>query len=64
MITLDDYRKIVGSKWSPRLSTPFDPTAAKFAQKNKLKVIVAAGRDLKNLQNILNDKKFKGTVIK
>jgi len=58
-----DYRKIIGSKWTPRLNSPFDPTAAKYCQKNKLKVVVAAGRDSKNLQNILNGKKLKGTVI-
>lgn len=59
-----DFRKIVGNKWSPRLSMPFDPIAAKLAQKLKLKVIIAKGSDLKNLKKILNGKKFKGTVIK
>lgn len=62
-ISWKDFRKIVGSRWSPRLSTPFDPIAAKLAQKLKLKVIIAKGNDLENLKNIFDEKKFKGSVI-
>lgn len=58
-----DYRKIVGSKWSPRLSTPFDPIASKLAQKYKIKVIILNGRNLKNIVNYLRGKKFNGTII-
>lgn len=57
------FRKIVGSKWDPGKNLPFDPTAAKLAQKLKLKVIIANGKNLKNLQNILQEQKFKGTII-
>lgn len=59
----DDFRKIVGSRWDPGKNAPFDPTAAKLAQKLKLKVIIANGKNLKNLTNILEDKKFKGTTV-
>ena len=62
-ISWADFRKIVGNKWDPGKNVPFDPTAAKFAQKLKLKVIIANGKNLKNLQNILKGKKFKGTMI-
>ncbi len=62
-ISWSDFRKIVGHKWSPRASWPFDPIASRLAQKFKLKVIIANGRKLKNLENYLGGKKFKGTVI-
>ncbi len=58
-----DYRQIVGSKWSPRLSTPFDPIASKLAQKYGLRVAILNGRKLHNLKNYLAGKKFIGTVI-
>jgi uridylate kinase len=58
-----EFRKMFGSKWSPGLSAPFDPIAARAAQKLGLKVIVADGRDLPNLRGILNGSRFKGTVI-
>ncbi|MCP3684907.1 MAG: UMP kinase [bacterium] len=56
------FRKLVGNKWDPGLNTPFDPLASKEAEKLKLKVIII-GKNLKNLDNFLNGKKFKGTVI-
>ena len=63
-ISWKNFRKIVGNKWDPGLSLPFDPVAAKLAEKLGLKVIIANGKNLKNLKNILQEKKFKGTLIK
>jgi len=57
------YRKISGSKWDPGINVPFDPVAAKEAEKIKLKVIIMNGRDIKNLDNFLEGRKFKGTII-
>jgi uridylate kinase len=57
------FRKIVGSKWDPGLNMPFDPIASKEAEKLDLKVVIANGKDLKNLEKILSGKKFKGTII-
>lgn len=62
-ISWQDYRKIVGSKWSPRLSTPFDPIASKLAQKYKIKVMILNGRNLKNIENYLKKGRARGTVI-
>ena len=62
-ISWKDFRKIVGTKWDPGKNAPFDPTAAKLAQKLKLRVIIANGKSLKNLENILAGKTFKGTII-
>lgn len=58
-----EFRKIVGNKWDPGMNAPFDPVASKLAQEIGLKVVITDGRDLKNLQNIFQEKKFEGTVV-
>lgn len=58
------FRKIVGNRWDPGLSAPFDPIASKLAEEIKLEVVIAEGKNLKNLKNIFADKKFEGTVIR
>ncbi len=63
-ISWKNFRKIVGNKWDPGKNLPFDPTAARLAEKLKLKVIIANGKNLKNIRHILEGKKFKGTLIK
>jgi len=63
-VSWKEYRKIVGSRWSPRLNSPFDPIASKEAQKLKLKVAILKGTDLKNVENYILGKDFDGTVIK
>lgn len=62
-IKWNDYLKIVGTKWQPRLSTPFDPEASKLARKIGLRVIIIKGTNLTNLKAYLSGKAFKGTVI-
>ncbi len=58
-----EYLKMISKKWTPGLCLPIDPIAAKLANKEKKKVIVADGKDLKNLKNILKDKPFRGTLV-
>ena len=58
-----EFRKIVGNRWIPGLNSPFDPIAAKLAKKANLKVIIAKGTDLVNLDKILTSKPFKGSTI-
>jgi len=58
-----DYFKLIPNKWSPGMHAPIDPIAAKLAKKERLPVIIASGKDFKNLKNILENKKFKGTII-
>ncbi len=62
-ISWQDYRKIVGSRWSPGLSAPFDPIAAKEAQKLKIRTIIILGTEIKNFEKVLLGEKFRGTVI-
>jgi len=56
------FRKISGNKWKAGLNKPFDPIAAKEAEKSKLKVLII-GKNLSNFENLLSNKKFKGTII-
>jgi uridylate kinase len=62
-LTWKDYRRRFGTRWDPGLSSPFDPVASKEAEKQKLRVIIAEGRDLANLDRMLTGKSFKGTVV-
>jgi uridylate kinase len=57
------FRAMVGDEWVPGKNVPFDPVASRYAEKIGLKVICAAGKDLRNLENILRGKEFLGTVI-
>jgi len=61
----EDFKKIVGTEWIPGKNVPFDPIATAKAAELKMKVIVAAGKDIENLKLILEDKMdmFKGTII-
>lgn len=63
-VSWKQYRKMVGSKWTPGLNTPFDPIASKLADKLGLSVKILNGKHLDNLKNALDDKPFVGTTIK
>ena len=62
-ISWSAYQKLIPSKWTPGLSSPFDPIAAKEAEKTRLKVKILNGADLKNFKRAIEDKPFQGTVI-
>jgi uridylate kinase len=62
-ISWHDFRKIVGTKWTPGSNAPFDPVASTWASRWKMKVVVAKGTDLKNIKKILDNKPFIGTTI-
>ncbi len=59
-----ELRQIVGDKWIPGANLPFDPVAAKTAQKLGLTVKFAKGVDLACLKNVLDGKIFQGSLIK
>ena len=61
--TWAEFRTIVGDSWVPGKNAPFDPVAAKRASEIELKVVVAAGKDLDNMDAILRGASFVGTVI-
>ena len=62
-LTWGEMQGLVGNTWKPGLNTPFDPVATQLAQKLHLTVIVTNGTDFQNLENIIEGKDFKGTVI-
>lgn len=62
-ISWKKYRKLISSKWTPGMNVPFDPVASRIAEKLKIKVIVTRGTDLENLDNILTNNQFGGTII-
>lgn len=57
-----NYRKISGEKWVAGMNIPFDPIAAKEAEKSGIMVHII-GKDLSNFSKLLMGKKAKGTVI-
>ena len=61
-INWQDYSKLISHKWKAGMNVPFDPVAAKEARKSGIRVNII-GKDLKNLENLLDGKKFKGTII-
>jgi len=62
-ISWADYRLMCGDEWTPGMNAPFDPVASKKAHEIGLEVVVADGRDLDNLKNILDGQPYKGTLI-
>lgn len=63
-ISWNDFRKIVGDKWDPGMSAPFDPVAAKLAQENGLEVAIIGGYKLENMKKYIGGKEFEGSIIK
>lgn len=57
------FQKIIGKKWRPGISLPFDPKASNLAKKEKMTVYFLNGKKIKNLKNFFEGKKFRGTKI-
>lgn len=62
-LTWDEFKAMVGTEWTPGKNLPFDPVATGKAAELGLKVITAGGRDIPNLENLLREKEFNGSVI-
>lgn len=62
-VTWEKFRKIIPKKWSPGLSSPFDPVASKLAEELRMEVTILNGKKIKELDNYLSGKKFFGTKI-
>ncbi len=58
-----EFRKIIGDKWIPGANLPFDPLAAKEAEKLKLKVIFVKGTELGELARVVNGQIANGTIV-
>ena len=58
-----DYIKIVGKKWSPRLSSPFDPIASQLAERLSLRVLILEGRKISNVRRAISGSGFEGSML-
>jgi len=63
-LTWQQYKQIIGGKWTPGLHTPFDPVAAREAAKAKIRVAIINGSKLKEFESFLKGRPFKGTLIR
>lgn len=63
-VTWKKYRAMTGEKWIPGMNLPFDPIASRLADELGVTVRILNGKNLNNLEAALNNKPFKGTVIK
>jgi uridylate kinase len=62
-ISWKEFRELLPKEWSPGLSSPFDPIAAKEAETAGIEVAVINGAKLEELGNYLAGRPFVGTVI-
>lgn len=62
-MTWKEFRARFGSSRKPGQHKPFDPSAARLAERLGIKVVVMNGRDISNLQRYFRNKIFKGTII-
>jgi uridylate kinase len=62
-LTWNQMQKLVGTKWKAGANFPFDPIATKLCKKLKLKLVFMNGRNIKNIDNFLKGKKFKGSLV-
>jgi uridylate kinase len=62
-MTWSELQNLVGNEWTPGMNTPFDPVATKKASEINLKVIIANGKNLQNLDKIISGKNYIGTTI-
>ena len=63
-LSWQEYRALIPppEKWTPGLSTPFDPVASQLADENNITVFVVSG-DPVNLRHLLEGGGFIGTII-
>jgi len=62
-ISWTDFRKLIPDKWDPGLSAPFDPIAAREAEKLGIEVACINGARLSELEQYIDGRPFIGTKI-
>jgi len=62
-ISWAEFRKIIPQAWDPGLSSPFDPIAAREAERLNIEVAIINGARLQELEKYLDGKEFVGTRI-
>ena len=62
-ISWPDFRALIPEEWDPGLSSPFDPIAAKVAQRDNIEVAIINGTRLDEVMKYLAQEPFVGTRI-
>ncbi len=62
-LSWNDYFRIIPDKRVAHMHVPFDPSASRIAARHHLTVASISGHDLKQFENYLRGRSFKGTVI-
>lgn len=62
-LTWSVYLRGVPKKWSPRLDSPFDPVASRFAKRESMTVKIVDGRNLVQVRRAIQGQSFRGSVI-
>ncbi len=62
-ISWSDFRALIPADWDPGLSSPFDPIAAKVAQRDNIEVAIINGDKLGEVVKYLHGEPFVGTKI-
>lgn len=62
-ISWPDFTKLIPVEWTPGLSSPFDPIAARAAEAFGLEVAIMNGANLHEVENYLEGKPFTGTIL-
>lgn len=62
-MTWGELRKIIPTEWDPGMSVPFDPVAAKEAERLDLEIAQINGEKIEELEKYLNNEEFVGTRI-
>ncbi len=62
-ITWPSFRKLLPADWSPGLSSPFDPVAARKAEELGLEVAIINGMKPSEIEKYLEGKEFVGTRV-
>jgi uridylate kinase len=62
-ITWSEFRKLIPEEWGPGLSSPFDPVAAREAERLEIEVAQINGSRLMDVMQYLSGENFTGTRI-
>lgn len=63
VISWEEYRKLIPTKWMSGSNTPFDPIASKLADEHNLQVCVINGKNLEAIGHAIDNMPFAGTMI-
>lgn len=62
-VSWKDFRALIPSEWDPGLSSPFDPVAAREAEKLGMEVAIINGAHLSEFEKYIENQECKGTRI-